>query len=122
MVKGIQNMQTELKQIGFILLFLTLFLNSGSKGLNAQPESANSDRAHRLPPQGGPGDRAGQGPRGPEEFEISTGFVFLNGQYVCPPYTMASTGSKVSLNGIVLPALSLARSNQSTHSQRRGGG
>jgi hypothetical protein len=33
MVKGIQNMQTELKQIGFILLFLTLFLNSGTDGL-----------------------------------------------------------------------------------------
>ncbi len=113
-------MQTELKQITSILLFLTLFLNSVPEGLSAQVESANSDRPHRLLPQAGPGARALRGARGPEEVEISAGFVFLNGQYVCPPYTIASAGNEVSLNGIVLPVLSLTRSNQRMHFQRRG--
>jgi len=115
-----QNMQTKLKQIRSILLFLTLFLNAVPEGLNAQVESENSDRPQRLLPHAGPGDRASRNVQDLEEVEISAGFVFLHGQYVCPPYTIASTGNGVSLNGVVLPALPLARSDQRTHFRRRG--
>ena len=51
-------MQTELKQIGLILLLSILLLNLVSEDLWAQPETANSDRVRRLLPQAGAG--AGQ--------------------------------------------------------------
>jgi len=114
-------LQTQMKQIGLIFLLLTLLLNSVSENLWAQTETLNSGRPQRPPWQANPERRTARGVRTPAQAEISTGFVFLNGQYLCPPYTIALAGGDVSLNGVRLPTLSLARSSQRAYSQGRGG-
>jgi hypothetical protein len=120
-IRAYTKMRTELKQNGSIILLLTLLLTSVSEDLWAQPETLNSDKGRRSFSQGGPGGRTTRGARAPERVELSTGFVFLNGQYVFPPYTIAVAGNEISLNGVVLPPPSLTRSNQRTQFQRRGG-
>lgn len=118
-----RNRGAQMQRILFLGVILVMGLSGATYAQESidEPHLKNPNRPYHLLPHVEPKDWAGQGEGDPEEVEISTGFVFLNGQYVCPPYTIASSGTKVSLNGIMLPALSIARPNQRTPFQRRGG-
>lgn len=112
-------MKTGLRQIGFTLLTWTLLVYSAPKEARAQTEAVRSDQPHRRLRQTGPEGRPSQGTHDLEKVETSTGFVFVNGHYVCPPYRIASAGNEVSVNGVVLSARSLTQPNQPVRASRR---
>jgi len=115
-------MQTELRKIGFIYLLWALLVNSALGEAWSQTGALHSDQSHRVLRQAGPGGRALRGGRALDKAEVSTGFVFLNGQYVCPPYAVSVTGNELSVNGIVLPAQSFIQANQQGQFPRRRAG
>lgn len=112
-------MKTKLKRIRLMFLLCILLFNARPGGLQAQTEAVNSDRGRRFFAPARPEGRPARGAPGLEQVEVSTGFVFLNGRYISPPYTIAVKEGEASLNGVVLPGLSLAQQNQQGRFPRR---
>lgn len=111
---GVDRMKTGLRQFAFTILIWTLFVCLGSKEAWSQTDTVPAIRPHPELHQTG-----SEGTQDLEKVEISTGFVFINGLYACPPYRIASVENDVSINGIALAAQSVTQPMRSAHHSGR---
>lgn len=115
-------MLAKWKTTGFSGLLMLLVVTGVTQRLDAQTEGPGSGWGRRPPLHTGSGPGDMRRMRTFAGGEIQTGFVFLNGQYLAPPYRIAIDGEDILINGLRVPAATIPRSQQRPGFSGRGGG
>ena len=119
---GIMRMRLSLTGLVFVLMLQVLISGDQLADAQAQTEGLNTDKGRRPGQHLRAPGRTGPGSYAMESVAVQTGFVFIDSQYMAPPYTLTIEGNELAINGIRLPVGALSRSNQRSVYQRRRGG